>query len=57
MHLLLHSLGMAPAILLGKSNGARLSLIFAAKYPEDVAGIVLLSAWPRYGYRVVASLS
>ena len=43
LHLLLHSLGMAPAILLGKSNGARLSLIMAAKYPEDVAGIVLLN--------------
>ena len=53
---------MAPAILLGKSNGARLSLIMvrtgdpcswcgadarrgaqAAKYPEDVAGLVLLN--------------
>ena len=43
LHLLLHNLGMAPAILLGKSNGARLSLILAAKYPEDVAGIVLLN--------------
>ena len=34
---------MAPAILLGKSNGARLCLIMAAKYPEDVAGLVLLN--------------
>jgi pimeloyl-ACP methyl ester carboxylesterase len=43
LHELLHNLGMAPAILLGKSNGARLSLIMAAKYPEDVAGLILLN--------------
>ncbi len=43
LHFLLHALGMAPAILLGKSNGARLSLVLAAKYPDDVAGLVLLN--------------
>jgi pimeloyl-ACP methyl ester carboxylesterase len=43
LHYTLHQLGMAPAILLGKSNGARLSLVMAAKYPQDVAGLVLLN--------------
>ena len=43
LHFTLHQLGMAPAILLGKSNGARLSLVMAAKYPADVAGLVLLN--------------
>ena len=42
-HLLLHQLGLAPAILLGKSNGSRLSLVMASKYPLDVAGLVLLN--------------
>lgn len=43
LHELLGELGMAPAVLLGKSNGARLSLIHAAKHPADVAGLVLLN--------------
>ena len=43
LHFALHQLGMAPAILLGKSNGARLCLVMAAKYPEDVAGLILLN--------------
>jgi len=43
LHELLGELGMSPAVLLGKSNGARLSLIHAVKYPSDVAGLVLLN--------------
>jgi len=43
LHQVLHSLGLLPAVLLGKSNGARLSLVFAAKYPQDCAALVLLN--------------
>jgi pimeloyl-ACP methyl ester carboxylesterase len=42
-HLLLHKLGLVPAILLGKSNGSRMSLVLAAKYPRDVSALILLN--------------
>jgi len=43
LHLLLAHLGLSPVILLGKSNGARLSLVFAAKHPASCCALVLLN--------------
>ena len=41
LHVLLKQLGMLPAIIGGTSSGARLSLLFALRYPQDVRALVL----------------
>jgi pimeloyl-ACP methyl ester carboxylesterase len=47
LHLLLANSGMTgPFILVGHSTGGPYVRVFAAKYPEDVAGMVLLDSQP-----------
>ena len=41
LHALLKQLGMLPAIIGGTSSGARLSLLLALRYPQDVRALVL----------------
>ena len=41
LHVLLGQLGMLPAIIGGTSSGARLSLCFALRYPQDVRALML----------------
>lgn len=41
LHALLGELGMLPAIVGGTSSGARLSLLLALRYPQDVRALVL----------------
>jgi len=41
------SIGSARAILIGFSEGAAMSVLFAATYPERVPRLVLLGAWVR----------
>lgn len=38
---LLEHLNMTPAVLFGTSNGGRLSLYFAASYPDLCAGVIV----------------
>lgn len=44
LHEMLHALDLAPAYLCGISAGHVCSLLMAHRYPEDVKGLVLLSA-------------
>jgi pimeloyl-ACP methyl ester carboxylesterase len=41
LHALLEQLGMLPAIVGGTSSGARLSLLFALRYPRDIRALIL----------------
>jgi pimeloyl-ACP methyl ester carboxylesterase len=41
LHTLLKQLGMLPAIVGGTSSGARLSLLLAMRYPQDVRALIL----------------
>src|SRR5687768_6013810 len=42
LHHLLHTLNLSPAYLAGGSNGCRLSLLMAHRYPDDVKAIILI---------------
>ena len=41
LHILIQRLGVAPVALYGMSSGARSNMIVAARYPEDVAALVI----------------
>lgn len=41
LHILIHRLSVAPATLYGMSAGARSNMILAARYPDDVAALVI----------------
>jgi pimeloyl-ACP methyl ester carboxylesterase len=71
LHTLLERAGLpGPYVLVGHSSGGPYVRVFAARYPDDVAGMVLLDAQPAdafealpdypafyRGYRAVATLS
>src|SRR5262245_41212488 len=42
MHALMTKLGALPAFFGGSSSGARTSILFALRYPQDVLGLLLL---------------
>jgi pimeloyl-ACP methyl ester carboxylesterase len=47
LHATLHAAGVQPPYLLvGHSQGALFSRLFASTYPEEVAGLLLLDPWP-----------
>lgn len=41
LHILIRRLGVGPAAFYGMSAGARSNMILAARYPEDVAGLII----------------
>ena len=41
LHVLIERLGVAPTALYGMSSGARSNMILAARYPEDIAALVI----------------
>lgn len=41
LHVLIQRLGVAPTALFGMSSGTRSNLILAARYPEDIAALVI----------------
>lgn len=48
VHQLCHVLGIDRPVLLGMSFGGFVAQLYAATYPHDVAGLVLVSTAPRY---------
>ena len=44
-----------PYLLVGQSHGALFSRLFAATYPDEVAGLLLLDPWPEDFDRSIAS--
>jgi phospholipase/carboxylesterase len=43
---IIESIGAAPAVLVGFSQGGIMAQAVATSYPDQVAGIALLSTWP-----------
>lgn len=64
IHALLEEQGIGPVTLLGHSLGAYMSLAFAARYPESVAGLILIDGggnleqdlWNRLAQAITPSL-